>query len=78
MTADQPITITQQRPHNNRTAWIIAIVIALIVALAAVLFYAKQARDREDQKVSDLVCAMQADAAGASSWQIVDGRCVVG
>lgn len=74
---DQPVTAPQQRERpSNRTAWTALIVVALVALLAAVIFYAKQSRDREDQKLSDFACAMQADANGASSWQIVDGRCL--
>jgi type VI protein secretion system component VasF len=76
---DQPIIPQPTTPptprerRGNRTAW--TIVVVLVALLAAVLFYGKQSRDREDQ-TAELACAMQADAAGASSWQIIDGRCV--
>lgn len=65
-----------ERRASNRTAWTTLIVIALVALLTAVIFYAKQSREREDQQLRDTACAMQADASGASSWQIVDGRCV--
>jgi hypothetical protein len=79
---DQPFILTPPprtptpEGHSNRTAWTVVAVVALVALLAAVLFYARQSRDREDEQISDYVCAMQADAAGASSWQVVDGRCI--
>lgn len=78
MTTDQPtpapLKLTQR--HSDRTAWTAVIVVALVALLAAVIFYAKQSRDREDQVTSDYACSLQATAAGASSWSVVDGRCV--
>lgn len=81
---DQPIapqssTSPPSPPHerrSNRTAWTALVVVALVALLTAVIFYAKQSRDREDQITSDYACALQAEANGATSWQVIDGRCV--
>lgn len=63
--------------RSHRTAWTALVVVALVALLAAVIFYAKQSRDREDRVTSEYACAMQAEANGATSWQVVDGRCVI-
>jgi hypothetical protein len=47
---------------SNRTAWTVVVVVALVALLIAVVFYAKQSRDREDRIMSGYTCELVADS----------------